>query len=61
VKHGHHNVRHVETLAAAAELVAAEMRAGDVVIALGAGDVNKVLNIVKARAATETAPGEVPK
>ena len=55
LQHGHHNVRHVSTLDAAAELVAAEMRAGDVVIALGAGDVNKVLNLTRARFSTESA------
>jgi len=45
-KHGHHAVRHVGDKAEIARLLASEARPGDVVIALGAGDINKVLDDV---------------
>lgn len=41
--HGHHAVSYVPDRSALAERLAAEARPGDVVIALGAGDINRVL------------------
>jgi UDP-N-acetylmuramate--alanine ligase len=48
-EHGHHSVRHVADRQQIVELLAAEARPGDVVIALGAGDINKILVQVHAR------------
>jgi UDP-N-acetylmuramate--alanine ligase len=45
-RHGHHGVRYVGDKQEAARLLAAEARPGDVVIALGAGDINKILDQV---------------
>ncbi|MBK9000087.1 MAG: UDP-N-acetylmuramate--L-alanine ligase [Myxococcales bacterium] len=45
-KHGHHAVRHVGDKAAIAETLAAEAQPGDAVIALGAGDINKILPVI---------------
>lgn len=47
--HGHHSVKYLENLGAAADFLVPEVRAGDVVIALGAGDVNKVLKLIQTR------------
>lgn len=49
--HGHHAVHFLESLAAAADFVAPQVRSGDVVIALGAGDVNKTLKLIQDRLA----------
>ncbi len=46
--HGHHRVRHVADRGAIVELLAREAEPGDVVIALGAGDINKILPLVAA-------------
>jgi UDP-N-acetylmuramate--alanine ligase len=46
--HGHHAVRYVSDRADVAGQLADEARPGDVVIALGAGDINKVLGDVSA-------------
>ncbi|MCC6214106.1 MAG: UDP-N-acetylmuramate--L-alanine ligase [Polyangiaceae bacterium] len=48
-EHGHHAVAHLGDRAALVERLAAEARPGDVVIALGAGDINRVLADVAAR------------
>jgi len=45
-EHGHHHVRYVPDRREIAEELASLARAGDVVIALGAGDINKVLKDV---------------
>ena len=45
--HGHHGVRYAENFSAAADLLASQILPGDVVIALGAGDVNKVLKVIQ--------------
>lgn len=45
--HGHHSVRFVRDFSDTAALLAPLVRAGDVVIALGAGDVNKVLKLIQ--------------
>lgn len=46
--HGHHAVSYVQDRGGLARLLAGEAHAGDVVIALGAGDVNRVLPDVEA-------------
>jgi UDP-N-acetylmuramate--alanine ligase len=45
-EHGHHSVRHVADKHEIARILASEAEPGDVVIALGAGDVNRVLSEV---------------
>jgi UDP-N-acetylmuramate--alanine ligase len=45
-EHGHHNVHYVPERAEIAERIAKVARPGDVVIALGAGDINRVLPLV---------------
>ena len=50
-EHGHHRVRYVAERADLAEQLAREARRGDVVIALGAGDINRILKDVGARLA----------
>ncbi len=55
--HGHHSVNYVQSLAAAAELVVPQVRAGDVVIALGAGDVNKTLKLIQEQLAQSAPDG----
>ncbi len=50
-EHGHHGVRYVAERADLAEQLAREARKGDVVIALGAGDINRILKDVGARLA----------
>ncbi len=42
-EHGHHAVRHVADRSELVRTLAAEARPGDVVIALGAGDINRIL------------------
>jgi UDP-N-acetylmuramate--alanine ligase len=58
-EHGHHRVRYVADRADIAEQLAREAKRGDVVIALGAGDINRVLEDVAARI-TARARGEEP-
>ncbi len=48
-KHGHHNVRYVPDRDELALQLAEGARAGDVVLSLGAGDINKVLKLVAGR------------
>ena len=45
-EHGHHSVRHVGEKRAIADALIQEAQPGDVVIALGAGDINKILPLV---------------
>ena len=45
--HGHHSVSFMRDFSATATLLAPQLHSGDVVIALGAGDVNKVLKIIQ--------------
>lgn len=45
--HGHHSVSYAANFSDAADLLVPQIRPGDVVIALGAGDVNKVLKVVQ--------------
>ncbi|MCK6535162.1 MAG: UDP-N-acetylmuramate--L-alanine ligase [Polyangiaceae bacterium] len=45
-EHGHHSVRHVGDKRAIADALIQEAAPGDVVIALGAGDINKILPLV---------------
>jgi len=56
--HGHHSVKHVVDVAAVADIVAAEARSGDVIIALGAGDVNKVLKVIQEKLVTRNSSRE---
>ncbi len=48
---GHRGTRAVDSLDAAVELIAGELRTGDVVISLGAGNVNQVVNTLHERLA----------
>jgi UDP-N-acetylmuramate--alanine ligase len=57
-EHGHHRVRYVAERADLAEQLAREARQGDVVIALGAGDINRILKDVAARLALRAADEE---
>ncbi|HEY3595298.1 MAG TPA: UDP-N-acetylmuramate--L-alanine ligase [Polyangiaceae bacterium] len=45
-EHGHHNVKYAPDRAAMSAELARSARPGDVVIALGAGDINKILSVV---------------
>jgi UDP-N-acetylmuramate--alanine ligase len=56
-EHGHHSVRHVQDRAALAEQIARIAEAGDVVIALGAGDINKILPPIAAALQARTGQG----
>ena len=56
--HGHHSVHYSESFDAVAELLTPQLRGGDVVIALGAGDVNKVLKVIQERMNTRTTSRE---
>jgi UDP-N-acetylmuramate--alanine ligase len=55
-EHGHHSVSYAPDRAALARELAAEARPGDCIIALGAGDVNKVLKDVEAILAARRGP-----
>jgi UDP-N-acetylmuramate--alanine ligase len=59
-EHGHHAVRHVSDRTLLSAELASAARPGDVVIALGAGDINKILplvaNEITARAAAAKEP-----
>ena len=54
-KHGHHNVRYVPDRDEMASLLAEEAQAGDVIISLGAGDINKILKSVGVRLRSQKA------
>jgi UDP-N-acetylmuramate--alanine ligase len=64
-EHGHHNVAYAESRRAAVLAAARHARPGDVVIALGAGDVNKLLDDIgrelaqEQEAASGDSPGDV--
>src|SRR5687768_15950478 len=47
-EHGHHNVRYLPDRTESAAQLAKIARPGDIVIALGAGDINKILPVVSA-------------
>lgn len=55
--HGHHHVRFCPNLESAAEAIAGHTQPGDVVLALGAGDVNKVLRLIYQRMEPQPASG----
>jgi len=56
-QHGHHDVAHAPDKTALAEQLAELVRPGDVVLTLGAGDVNRLLGDLEARlAATPDSP-----
>ncbi len=58
-KHGHRQVRFAENLAAALEILDREVRPGDLVLTLGAGDVYKVgESFLKRRGTIENSPTE---
>jgi UDP-N-acetylmuramate--alanine ligase len=59
-EHGHHRVRYVPERADIAEQLAREARKGDVIIALGAGDINRILPDVAARIAARAGAPEKP-
>ncbi len=52
--HGHHSVHYADGFSAVADLLAPQLCAGDVLIALGAGDVNKVLKVIHDRLNSQT-------
>ncbi len=56
-EHGHHSVRYEKDRRKLARLLAAEARPGDAVIALGAGDINKVLPLVAAELGAKAGEG----
>jgi len=56
--HGHHNVRYFDDLTVVAETLAGDLRPGDVIVALGAGDVNKVLRLVQQQAVLRSLSSE---
>ncbi len=59
--HGHHSVRFVRDFSATAAFLAPQLHSGDVVIALGAGDVNKVLRVIQNEIETRNANREGEK
>jgi UDP-N-acetylmuramate--alanine ligase len=59
-KHGHHAVSYEPDRSKVAKILAAEARPGDCVIALGAGDVNRILRDVEALMDAASRPKETP-
>jgi UDP-N-acetylmuramate--alanine ligase len=59
-KHGHHAVSYEPDRSKVASILAAEARPGDCVIALGAGDVNRILRDVEALLKEANPPKEKP-
>jgi UDP-N-acetylmuramate--alanine ligase len=59
-QHGHHAVSYQPDRAELVRQLAAEARPGDCVIALGAGDVNKLLKDVEVALAAQQAPSAAP-
>jgi UDP-N-acetylmuramate--alanine ligase len=59
-RHGHPAVRYVADRAELAQELARKARPGDVVIALGAGDINKILTTVAANLTAQAALGQTP-
>jgi len=60
-EHGHHNVKYAPDRAAMSAELARVARPGDVVIALGAGDINKILGVVGSALRARIAAGGVGK
>ncbi len=58
--HGHHAVRHVEDRATLPDQIARIAEPGDVVIALGAGDINKILPGIAAELQARAGHGSPP-
>jgi UDP-N-acetylmuramate--alanine ligase len=54
--HGHHDVTFVPTRAAVTDVLEREVRPGDLVIALGAGDINKCARELLERLAANAKP-----
>jgi UDP-N-acetylmuramate--alanine ligase len=59
-KHGHHAVSYESDRSKVARILAAEARPGDCVIALGAGDVNRILRDIEALIEDASRPKETP-
>jgi UDP-N-acetylmuramate--alanine ligase len=57
-QHGHHNVKYAPDRAAMSAELARSAKPGDVVIALGAGDINKILSVVASGLRARKASGE---
>jgi UDP-N-acetylmuramate--alanine ligase len=55
-EHGHHGVRHVADRSLLAAELARAARPGDVVIALGAGDINRILPQVAVEISARSGP-----
>jgi UDP-N-acetylmuramate--alanine ligase len=61
ITHGHHNVRYFDNLNVVAETLARDLKRGDVIVALGAGDVNKVLRLIQQQVAVRSIALETPQ
>ena len=61
ITHGHHNVRYFDNLNVVAETLASDLKRGDVIVALGAGDVNKVLRLIQQQVAVRSIASETPQ
>jgi len=59
-QHGHHNVKYAPDRAAMSAELARSAKPGDVVIALGAGDINKILGVVGSGLRARIAGGNQP-
>jgi len=59
-EHGHHHVSYVGDRAELCDRIAREARSGDVVIALGAGDINKILPVVASELGARVGTGGQP-
>jgi UDP-N-acetylmuramate--alanine ligase len=61
ITHGHHNVRYFDNLNVVAETLASDLKRGDVIVSLGAGDVNKVLRLIQQQVAVRSIASETPQ
>ena len=59
-QHGHHSVKYAPDRAAMSAELAKVARPGDVVIALGAGDINKILSVVGSALRARLSGGKTP-
>jgi len=59
-QHGHHSVKYAPDRAAMSAELARSAKPGDVVIALGAGDINKILSVVGSGLRARAAGGKQP-